>query len=99
MISLYLSPRQRNLPIIDGDDLLPRRMAALHLDVDGFARREPLTFRELHRLCALCDSHRQCARGLADEMADPGWQDWRDYCPNATTLSLLSALEGCGAGA
>ena len=75
------------------DDLLPRRMLGLHFDVDEFSRTEPLAFGKLRELCALCESRRECERDLADEFADPGWQKWRDYCPNATTLCVLSTLQ------
>jgi len=75
--------------------LLVRRMQALHLDPDRFAVGEDCAFAELKRLCARCDNRGQCERELDDEFADPGWQVWRDYCPNATTLSMLTALHGC----
>lgn len=78
------------------DLLLCRRMRALHLDPDELYCSEPRAFGVLHRLCATCDVPGRCARDLADEFADPGWQDWRNYCPNATTLSILSALRVCG---
>jgi len=78
--------------------LLLRRMAALHLDPATFAREEPVKFRVLQGLCARCETPGQCARDLADGSTDPGWQDWRDYCRNATMLSVLSALEWCDAG-
>jgi uncharacterized protein DUF6455 len=79
----------------DRADLLRRRMAALHVDPDELARSEPATFQELRRRCTACDSRGRCALDLADEPADPAWQAWRDYCPNATRLSVLSALRGC----
>lgn len=80
--------------------LLVRRMHALHLDPDRFAGGEDSAFGELKRLCARCESRGQCERELDDEFADPGWQAWRDYCPNSTTLSMLTALHGCeGVGA
>ena len=79
----------------DRADLLRRRMAALHLEPGELARSEPATFAELQRLCTTCDSRGRCALDLADEFSDPAWQAWRDYCPNAKTLSLLSALQGC----
>jgi len=66
-------------------------MAALHLNPVEFAREEPVKFRVLQALCARCETPEQCARDLADGSADPGWQDWRDYCRNATMLSALSA--------
>jgi hypothetical protein len=70
-------------------DLLLRRMAALDLDRNEVSRTEPRTFQDLQRVCALCNSHRRCKRGLARDAADPAWQD---YCPNAATLMALNAL-------
>ena len=75
--------------------LLVRRMHALHLDPDRFSAGEDSAFAELKRLCARCENRGQCASELEDEFADPGWQAWRDYCPNATTLSMLAALHVC----
>jgi hypothetical protein len=75
-------------------DLLSLRMQVLRLDVDQLGSADLWGFRELQRLCAKCESRLECARTLADEFSDPGWQDWRNYCPNATTLSILSALHG-----
>lgn len=75
--------------------LLVRRMHALHLDPDRFSAGEDFAFAELKRLCARCESRGQCERELEDEFADPGWQAWRDYCPNSTTLSMLTALHEC----
>ena len=51
-------------------DLLFRRMLELQLDKDEIARVEPVTFRELQRLCASCESREQCELGLADDFAD-----------------------------
>jgi hypothetical protein len=78
------------------DLLLCRRMRALRLDPDELYCSEPWAFGVLRKLCATCSVPGRCAHDLADEFADPGWQDWRNYCPNATTLSILSALRGCG---
>ena len=80
----------------DPADLLSCRMRVLHLEPDEFGGAEGWGFRELQKLCNRGEAGAKCARGLADEFADPGWQDWRDYCPNATTLSILSALRGAG---
>jgi hypothetical protein len=77
-------------------DLLACRMVALHLDTVELTAAELATLRDMQRLCAACESRRQCADDLGDEFADPGWQNWRNYCPNATTLSILTALRGCG---
>ena len=42
------------------------------------------TFQDLQRVCAMCESHRRCARDLARDSAIPAW---KDYCPNAATLA------------
>ena len=80
-------------------NLLERRMAALNLDPDEVARSEPALLRDFQRLCTTCTSPRRCARDLAQELArdpaEPASRDWREYCPNATTLNMLSTLKSC----
>jgi len=76
-------------------DLLRRRMMALRLEPDGIARAEPATFAELHRLCTGCESRGRCALDLTDQSIDPASGDWREYCPNARTLSVLCTLKAC----
>lgn len=75
--------------------LLERRIACLHIDREELVRTDTATLRDMQRLCSLCRSHRRCARDLADEDADPGWQEWRDYCPNSTTLTVLATMQDC----
>jgi hypothetical protein len=70
-------------------ELLSRRMAALDLDRKEVARTHPQTFRDLQRICTLCESHRQCARDLARDSGAPAWED---YCPNVATLRSLNAM-------
>jgi hypothetical protein len=70
-------------------------MEALLLNPDEVAHIEPLTVRELQRRCVRCEKRGQCALDLADKFADRGWQNWRDYCPNAATLTMLSAFQSC----
>ena len=77
----------------DPISLLERRMEALSLNPDEVTHMEPLTVRELQHRCVKCEKCGQCALDLADEFADPGWQSWRDYCPNAATLTMLSTLQ------
>jgi hypothetical protein len=79
----------------DERELLAQRMAVLHLEPNAFAQSEPATFRDLQRVCALCGVRGRCARDLEQQGQDPAWQEWRDYCPNATTLSALAALQVC----
>ncbi|HET7680940.1 MAG TPA: hypothetical protein VFK79_12525 [Xanthobacteraceae bacterium] len=84
---------------LHGSNLLERRMVALNLDPAEVARSEPALFRSFQRLCTSCRSPMRCARDLAEEFArdpsQPASSDWRDYCPNATTLNMLSTLESC----
>ena len=76
-----------------GASLLRRRMAALHLDSDELARSEPATLRDLQRLCTMCTSRGRCARDFAQHSTDSDWQGWREYCPNAATLNMLSTVQ------
>ena len=46
-------------------DLLLERMAALDLDPAEVAQVGPQTFRDLQRVCSLCESKRRCVRDLA----------------------------------
>jgi len=79
----------------DEPELLRRRLATLHLDPDELAGSEPAMLRDLQRLCTMCRSRGRCARDFAQHAADPAWQGWRDYCPNAATLNMLSTLKIC----
>jgi hypothetical protein len=73
--------------------LLLRRMAVLNIDPNEVDSADPLLFRELQGLCTLCQSKEPCACDLAHNAADAGFRDWRQYCPNAATLSLLSRTD------
>jgi hypothetical protein len=75
--------------------LLFRRLAVLQIDQDELASDDPLLFRELQGLCTLCGSKGRCVRDLAREGDGAGQQDWREYCPNATTLNALGAVQNC----
>ena len=79
----------------DPISLLERRMEALSLNPDEVAHIEPLMVRELQQRCVKCKKPEQCALDLADEFADPGRQSWRDYCPNAAALAMLSTFQSC----
>jgi hypothetical protein len=72
----------------DSADLLLRRMAALDLDRNEVSWTEPRTYRDLRRVCSMCNARRRCTRDLARDSADRAWQD---YCPNAATLMALNA--------
>jgi transposase-like protein len=82
----------------DEADLLRRRMVALDLDPYELALSEPALIRHLQGRCALCESRGRCVLDLAHEGIDSApqdRQDWRDYCPNATTLNMLGVLQSC----
>jgi len=71
-------------------DLLLRRMAALDLDRKEVAQAQPQIFRDLQRVCTLCENHRQCTRDL---LRDSSSSTWEDYCPNVATLKALNAIQ------
>ena len=79
----------------DSSDLLRRRMKALDLDPDDVDRPVAQLSGIKTGLCERCAARGKCIRGLDDEFTDPGWGDWRNYCPNATTLTILSTLGNC----
>ena len=70
-------------------NLLLERMAVLDLDPAEVAQVGPQTFRDLQRVCSLCESKRRCTRDLAHDATAPRWED---YCPNAQTLMALDVL-------
>jgi len=72
---------------VDAADLLPRRMASLHLDVAELSRAQPIVLREMQRLCTMCESKRRCTRDLARGAHSSAWHS---YCPNHGTLRALA---------
>ncbi len=64
------------------------RMTALRLDPEVIAKTEPITMRDMQRLCSACASKKQCQRDLILDRDDPVW---RQYCPNAGTLGALQS--------
>jgi len=70
-------------------DLLLKRMAALDLDQTEVAKIEPHVFRDLQRVCTVCESHGRCQHDLNRDPNDPAW---KSYCPNVETLMDLDAL-------
>jgi hypothetical protein len=67
--------------------LLPQMLSALHIDPDALSRKEPLMFRDLQRVCAMCDSKKRCSRDLGEGTAGVNFED---YCPNSLTLKSMS---------
>jgi hypothetical protein len=64
-------------------------MEALSVNPVEVAHIAPLKVRELQHRCVMCAKRERCALDLADKFADPDWRYWRDYCPNAATLTSL----------
>jgi hypothetical protein len=62
-------------------------MAALGIDPQVLAQREPAAFRDLERVCALCDNKKRCAQELTEGDAAATFET---YCPNALTLKALN---------
>ena len=75
--------------------LLFGRMALIEIDQTEFAESDPLLFRELQGLCALCRSKDRCAADL-NQPNDQHSEEWREYCPNASALAALGAKQNCG---
>jgi hypothetical protein len=67
-------------------ELLPHRMATLHLDPNEMIRSEPAVLRDLQRTCALCGDRGRCRTDLAENPDDPVWAE---YCPNVYTFDAL----------
>jgi hypothetical protein len=70
----------------DAADLVARRAAALGLDTAEIERTEPQVMHDLERVCSLCDNKRACEHDLN---RCPDKSGWRNYCPNADTLTAI----------
>ncbi len=69
-------------------DLLSRRLTALGVDASEVERSQPSASNDLKKLCSFCVSKGQCDFDLDTHPNNLGW---RDYCPNTTTLTALTA--------
>jgi hypothetical protein len=72
----------------DSADLLSRRLEQLNL-----AGVDPQVLRDLERACTLCGSKRKCEYDLTIR---PSSRVWTEYCPNAPTISALTAERSAG---
>jgi hypothetical protein len=70
-------------------ELLTRRMSALNIDSDTFARLEPALFGNLQTLCRECERPGQCRHDVCHDPAGPAWED---YCSNAVVLIAVKEL-------
>jgi hypothetical protein len=74
--------------------LLFRRMALIELDQTELAENDPLLFRELQGVCALCRNKNRCVTQL-DEPKDDHPDGWSEYCPNSSALAALGVEQNC----
>jgi hypothetical protein len=73
---------------------LDERMNGLGLDVGAYLRFEPTMMAELQDACSACRETVRCQLDLAaHDDGRPAWSDCKDYCPNATRLNTLVALQ------
>ena len=79
--------------------LLFRCMDMLQVDQSELASDDPLLFRELQGVCALCRSKDECAQDLAHQFDDARWDRWWVYCPNSAMLAMIGAVQNCGRAA
>jgi uncharacterized protein YjiS (DUF1127 family) len=67
--------------------LLPKMLQALNLDASAIARLEPDVYRDLQRVCTVCDQKKRCASELAEGDAAASYEG---FCPNALTLRAVA---------
>ena len=67
-------------------DELPRLLEALGISAQDVARVEPMVVQDMERVCALCESKRECDRDLASGASAEHYQE---YCPNASRIAQL----------
>ena len=67
-------------------DELPRLLEALGISARDLARAEPMVGANLERVCALCESKRECNRDLASGASAEHYQE---YCLNAPRIARL----------
>ena len=67
-------------------DELPRLLEALGISARDLARVEPTVGANLERVCALCESKRECDRDLASGTSAEHYQE---YCLNAPRIAQL----------
>jgi hypothetical protein len=74
-------------------------MDMLQIDRDELANNDPLLFRELQGRCALCRDKAECMHAQARTFEDADWDRWREFCPNASTLTTIGAVQNCAQAA
>jgi transcriptional regulator with XRE-family HTH domain len=90
---LRISPGELNELVHQGPhaaDELPKLLKALGIDHDDLARIQPMAWRDMERVRALCQDKRRCDRDLA---AGTAAQRYQDYCLNAPTIELITSSD------
>ena len=67
-------------------DQMPRLLEALGISAQDVARVEPMVVHGMERVCALCESKRECNRDLASGASAEHYQE---YCLNAPRIAQL----------
>ena len=67
-------------------DLVQKMLVALHVDPKALEKSDPVTMRDLQRLCIQCGDKRRCQSELAKGTAA---DHYHEFCPNALTLDAL----------
>ena len=67
-------------------DLVKKLLVALGIDPHSLEHDDPLTMRDLQRMCTTCTDKKQCQFDLTNGIIG---DNFRDYCPNAFTLDAL----------
>ena len=66
-------------------ELLSVRLAREGIEPAVLQARWPSVWKDLQRVCALCNHKEVCRHELAEQTAGTGWQQ---YCPNADTIEF-----------
>ena len=83
---LQLSPADLEDHRAPTADELPRLLEVLGISARDLPRVEPTVGANLERVCALCESKRECNRDLASGASAEHYQE---YCPNASRIARL----------
>jgi hypothetical protein len=67
-------------------DQMPRLLETLGISAQDVARVEPMVVQDMERVCALCESKRECDRDLASGASAGHYQE---YCLNAPRIAQL----------
>lgn len=81
---LYRLDRRGESPYL----LLPERLAQEGIKPTVVQAEWPSVWKDLQRVCALCDHADVCQRDF-DARPDSG--EWHNYCPNDSTMKFLQS--------